>query len=267
MQRCGNLVPVDLRRPFARKLACCRTFLLRLSKLLQQQLPTQFCRPDSYTIAFRNTCLAVRLEQARFDRMERLLQTYRYVFHKPKDLDFMEDWRRQFHFGVTIFTSLALGGSAHKIADPSGCCGKVGKVTRHFRSMNDWSVSKSVPGRSWCFNRRHSLRCEYEGSNYIKPTIFEPNFESTPTIDLGIFFVFFRLNHGYCISSLVISIYYIHIYVFLRPRGMKSHPPCFTSLGVLVHVSLYTYIYICISNIHIYHIILSNVIYIYICWI
>ena len=28
--------------------------------------------------------------------------------------------------------------------------------------------------RSWCFNRRHSLRCEYEGSNYIKPTSLKP---------------------------------------------------------------------------------------------
>ena len=67
---------------FSKKTRWLSDFLLRLSKLLEQTLPTQFCRPDSYTIAFRTSCLTVRMERERFDRLENWLQSHRYIFHK-----------------------------------------------------------------------------------------------------------------------------------------------------------------------------------------
>ena len=90
---------------FSKKTRWLSDFLLRLSKLLEQTLPTQFCRPDSYTIAFRTSCLTVRMERERFDRLENWLQSHRYIFHKPSDLNFLEeDWWRIFDFWLMIFT-------------------------------------------------------------------------------------------------------------------------------------------------------------------
>ena len=76
---------------FAKKTRWLADYLIRLCKLLDQPLPTQFCRPDSYTLAFRTSCLTVRMATTRFEAIERWLQQYRHTFMKPSDLNFMED--------------------------------------------------------------------------------------------------------------------------------------------------------------------------------
>ena len=86
------------------------------------------------------------------------------------------------------------------------------------------------PGPLLMFQSKALLEMPIWRVQLYESTILKPYFENIPTIDLGIFFGLITVQNliACCIS------------ICVPTPEMKSHPPCFTSLSVLVHISLYT---------------------------
>ena len=74
---------------FAQKARWMATYLTKLSKQIELDLPTKHCRPFSFTMAFWSACLPVRMTSERHQRLETWLRTFRALYRRPKDFEFM----------------------------------------------------------------------------------------------------------------------------------------------------------------------------------
>lgn len=75
---------------FAQKARWMATYLTKMSKQIALDLPTKHCRPFSFTMAFWSACLPVKMTTERHQRLETWLRTFRALYRRPKDFEFID---------------------------------------------------------------------------------------------------------------------------------------------------------------------------------